>query len=460
MFRRGRTVVERVSKQLPDPGPIRPFSVPPVHSTKLSNGLGIMVARMPRFPVVGLTLVMDVTEIAVPPSAAGLAVLTANALQGGTERRGGAALAESLEGIGTSIATTSGWDSTRLSMSLVAERTPEALDLLAEVVRTPTFPDDEVVRTRDQRLAQIEHELADPRTLGDHSIARLVYAKGEPYGRRVGGSKGTVARFDTEAVRSFHHAEYDPSRACLVAAGDIDPEVLQRLCADRFGDWAGNESTVTLPTCEPRTRERRVTLVDRPGAVQSEIRIGHVGVPRSVDDYFDLRIFNAVLGGTFTSRLNLNLREEHGFTYGVRSIFGFRRAAGPFSVSTAVETAVTPLAVREAVTEIEQLVQDGPTEDEVDAARNYLAGVFPLQFETTEQVARQLGNLATYGLPDDYYETFRDRVRAVTNETAHAAGRAHVRPGELQVVVVGDAGSMRDDLEALDLGPVSVEKPQ
>ncbi|HZD05038.1 MAG TPA: insulinase family protein, partial [Longimicrobiales bacterium] len=225
-----------------------------------------------------------------------------------------------------------------------------------------------------------------------------------------------------------------------------------------FADWVGDPPTRPDVDARPRSRERTVHVVHREGSVQSEIRIGHPGAPKTTPDYFPLLVANTVLGGAFTSRLNLNLREEHGFTYGVRSRFSFRRGAGPFSVSAAVGTDVTADAVREVVNELEGLVEDGPTEEETRAARDYIAGVFPLRLETTGQVAARVAELVVYGLPDDWHATYRDRVRAVEADSATEAVRRHIRPGEAQIVVVGDADAVTAPLEALGLGTVIIHE--
>jgi zinc protease len=190
--------------------------------------------------------------------------------------------------------------------------------------------------------------------------------------------------------------------------------------------------------------------------VQSEIRIGHVGVSRSTPFFFPLRVFNTVLGGAFTSRLMLNLREEKGFTYGVRSRFSHRRGPGPFGISMAVATEVTAPAVAEALKELEGILDEGPTEAEVERARDYIAGVFPLALETTSQVAARIAEVQIYDLPDGFFSTYRDQIRGVSAESALEAGRAVIRPEELKVVVVGDAASVQGPLEELDFGPVEV----
>jgi zinc protease len=226
--------------------------------------------------------------------------------------------------------------------------------------------------------------------------------------------------------------------------------------ASHLGDWTGAPASRADFTAEPATRERRVRIVHRPGAVQSEIRVGHVGAPRSTPDYYPLSIANMVLGGMFTSRLNLNLREENGFTYGVRSRFTFRSQAGPFQVSTAAGNDVTAPAVREIMHELGRMAQQGPTDEEVAAARDYAAGVFGLQLETAGQIATRVSQLVVFGLPDDHFDRYRDEVRSVTTAEAAAAAARHIRPDEAQIVVVGDADVIGDPIRELGLGAVEI----
>lgn len=225
---------------------------------------------------------------------------------------------------------------------------------------------------------------------------------------------------------------------------------------DNFGAWTGEPANLPDFDVEPRTRERRVHIVHRPGSVQSEIRVGHVGTTRTDPDYYALSIANMVLGGMFTSRLNLNLREKHGFTYGVRSRFTFRTHPGPFQVSTAVGNDQTAPAVREIIAELTRMAGEGPTEEEVRAARDYVAGIFGLRLETAGQVATRVSQLVVYGLPDDHFDGYRERMRRVDVRAAAAAAARHIRPQEAQIVLVADADAVASEVEALDLGPVEV----
>ncbi len=443
--------------EVPPAGPVRSFDFPPVHADVSDNGLRIRSVQVGRLPIVTAMLVLDAGEGLLDDSRAGLAVLTGDCLEGGTAKRTGVELAEALETIGAGLSIGTGWDSTTVSLSCIADRLDEAMGLLAEVVLQPSFPDDEVERIRGQRLAAIRQREMDPVGIATTASRRLTYREGVPYGRPLGGKVESVGPINPDAAAGFVVARYRPEGSGLVIVGDVDARQVRSLVETHFGAWTGGTESRPEIDAQPRTRERKIVVVHRAEAVQSEIRIGHVGQARSTPQYFPLRVLNTVLGGAFTSRLNLNLREEHGFTYGVRSRFLVRRGAGPWCVSTAVATDVTADAVREAVSEITTLVAEGPTEEEVDAARDYLAGVFPLELETTGQIAARIAEILVYDLPDDYYAAYRDRIRSVTLEEACEAARDCIRPDEMTVVVGGDAEEVQGPLDELGWAPVTVE---
>jgi zinc protease len=443
----------------PIPGPVRSFDFPPVTSEALPNGLELRVARMARLPLVTVNVVLNAGEALLEDASAGLAVLAGSALEGGSEGLTGPELAEALEGIGTGLSVQTGWDATTVSLTCLAERMEEAVTLLSEALLRPAFPQDEVARLRDQRLAAIRQRRMDPGSLADDAAAHLFFSEGVPYHRPLAGTRESVEELGPEEIRGFVEGHYRPSGAGLVVVGDVELSEVQALVGRHFGEWEGAPAQERKLSSEPRFRERRVFVVDRPGSVQSEIRIGQVGASRGTPHYFPLKIFNTVLGGAFTSRLMLNLREEQGFTYGVRSRFAFRRGAGPFGISTAVGTEVTADAVREALKELDALIEKGPTEEEVERARDFIAGVFPLSLETTGQVAARISELLIYGLPDDFFGSYRDQIRSVSRQRAMEAGRSILRPNELVIVVVGDADQIRGPLQELGVGPVEVTSP-
>lgn len=440
----------------PNSGVVRPFDFPPVESSHLPNGLGLKIARMSRIPLVTLVVTMDAGESLLPDFNAGLAVLAGEGLDGGTDRLTGPEQAEAFEGIGAGLSVRTGWDSTTASVTCLAERLPVAMELLAGAMLRPAFPEEEVDRLRTQRLAAIQQRQMDPGSLADDAAVHFIYSDSSPYHRALAGTKTSVEGKGREDILSFVHANYTPAGSAMVVVGDMENSEVEAMAIDHFGGWQGGPRGEMIMEANPRSPGGRVVIVHRPGAVQSEIRIGQVGVARSTPDFFPLKIFNTVLGGAFTSRLMLTLREERGYTYGVRSRFSHRRGPGPFGISMAVTTEVTAPAVGDALGELEGLLEFGPDETEVDRARDYIAGTFPLHLETTGQVAARITELQVYGLPDDFFESYRDRIRGVSVAEAHAAGRRALNPEELVVVVAGDAEAVQGPLENLGLGPVEV----
>lgn len=444
----------------PVSGPIRNFDFPPVERRNLSNGLDLRIARLPRLPVASVSLFIRSGEGALRADRAGLAVLAADALDTGTRKRSGAELAEAFERIGARFGTHGGWEGTTLELYCLADRLPEALALLAETAREPGFPADEVARVKEQHLAELRQRLMDPGSLANDVARSRYYAETVPYARPLDGTVDSVVPLTPDDLREHVGATYRPGGGGLIVVGDVDGSEIQALAEEHLGAWSGAPSVTGDFEAEPQAGERRVLVVDRPGSVQSEIRVGHVGVARSTPDYFALSIANMILGGTFTSRLNLNLRERHGFTYGVRSRFSYRSRPGPFEISTAVGTEVTAAAVGEIVRELDGLAREGATEDEVAAARDFAAGIFGLQLETTSQIASRLAQLVVFGLPDGYFHQYREHVRSVEAAEVAEAARRHLRPAEAQVVVVGDADRVAGPLGELDLGPLEIRSGQ
>ncbi len=443
---------------VPPPGVIRPYAFPAVERGRLDNGLELRVVHKLPFPIVTAMVVIRAGETATPEGRGGLAVLTGDALEGGTADRSSRELAGELEAIGASFGVGAGWDSTTAALSCMPEHLAEALPLLAGMVCSPAFAAPDFERYRAQRQAAAAHRRMDPASLAADAHARFVFAEGDTYGRPLGGTESSLGGLGPGEAHAFVADRYGPSQAAAVVAGDIEPGEAAALVEGAFGGWDRETGPPAQPRVSTRRPERSVHLVHRPGSVQSEIRVGHVGVARSVEDYFPLTVLNLVLGGSFSSRLNLNLRERNGFTYGVRSSFAPRRGRGPFAVSTSVENAVTAAAAGEIVREIEDIVETGPTPEEVEAATSYLAGVFPLRLETTGQIASRIAEMVVYDLPGDYYRTYRDRVRHVTRDQAAESARRHIRPDSLCTVVVGDAEEVAGPLEALGIGPVLVHR--
>lgn len=405
----------------PAPGPVRPFDFPGVQRGRLDNDLEVLTAPHGDLPVVTAALVLETGVAGEPAEKAGVARLTAAALDAGTDRRAADALAGDLERLGVELDTSTNWDATVVSLTMPRERLAAALEILAEIVRQPAFPEAEVERLRDQQLAAILQRKKQPGALANDMAARFIFSPKTPYARPVVGTTESVRNLNRDDVEAFYRTHFLPNTSALLFVGDIGADGAEGLARDYFGDWPAGAAETPDFDVVPTVDSSEVFVVDRPGAVQSELRMGHIGVPRVHEDYFPLRVMNTLLGGAFTSRLNMTLREKHGFTYGVRSGFAFRRRPGPFMVRTAVASDVTARAVQETLRELRELQSDGAAEEEVTAARDYLRGVLPLKLQTTEQLAARIADLVIYDLPADYFDHYRERIAAVTK-----IGRAHV----------------------------------
>lgn len=449
----------------PEPSAPRPYHFPRFTRTSLDNGLGVVVAPARKLPVVTLLLVSEAGAVRDPVGKEGVAQLAASLLREGTHDADGAELARRFEGIGTSFDASADWDVAVARLTVTTSRLDEAARLFGEVVTRPSFPAREVERLRAERLAELLQQRAEPRGLAEDMFARCVYAEGARFAMPDGGDEATVATLARDDAHAFWAEHYAPETSTLVIVGDVDEAEGLRIAHLALGAWSrrlesGDRSR--QPGAEshapdaPARLTRAVHLIDKPDAAQAELRLGHVGLPRLHPDYFPVTVMNALLGGLFNSRINLNLRERHGYTYGAFSGFDWRRDAGPFAVSTAVATDVAHLAAAEALGEIERFGDAEVTEHELTLATDYLDGVFPIRFETTAAIAGALGGLVTYSLPTDYYDTYRARVRAVTPAAVRQAARAHLHSAQLQLVVVGAAGALRDPLEGLGFGPVTV----
>lgn len=437
----------------PVAGAPRPYRFPDIVRHRLGNGLGVWLVPLADRELVSVQLLTDAGAAAEEEPRGGVAALTAQALVTGTQRLDAAAFAETTEALGIDVSSESSWDGARAGFVTLGAHLDAGLALLAEMIRTPRFDPGEFERLKAERLNEILQSRADPSRLADESYFRQVYAEGIPYGRLSAGTPDTVEPLEVTDARSFHASRYAPDVADIVIAGAIDPDAALRLVADELGDWSG--SGPGHREIEPRPRGgRRVVLVDRPGSVQSELRVGHLGIDRRHPRYFPAIVLGALLGGVFGSRLNRRLREDLGYTYGARASFDPRRSAGPFTASAAVQTEVTADAVRELLGQLEQVREEAPPDDELREVRDFLVGVFPLRFETTAGIAAAIEPMAVYDLPDDWWQTYRPHLEAVGPDDILDTARELIRPDEALVLVTGDATRVRDGLEALDLGPV------
>ena len=436
----------------PQPGPPRAYHFPTFERQTLANGMRLIVAPVPKLPVISMMAIIDAGASCDLAGREGLAQLTARALVEGTRTLDGPELNERLEGIGASVDPSTDWDYVAASTTVMSARAPAALALLAEILMVPSFPEREIERLRHERHSELLQQRAEPRGLADEMFSRFLYGAKSRYAEPEGGNERSILSIIRDDIVAFHRDRYRPGATTLIMAGDISPDDALRIAESNFAEWTGPATSAPAVHDRAESAERRVRIVAKDDAPQSELRIGHVGVSRSHPDYFGIVIMNAILGGLFSSRINLNLREVHAYTYGAYSHYDWRRGAGPFVVSTAVKSDVTDGAVREILHEIDRMRDVEPTDDELSLATSYLDGVFPIRYETTSAIAGALASLTVYGLPDDYFDRYRDNIRSVTSADVLTAARRHLHPESLQVTIVGDPAAVSAPLERLQLG--------
>ena len=432
----------------------RPYQFPRFERAVLPNGMKLIVAPISKLPIVTISVLIDAGAVADPTERAGLAQLAAKLLLEGTTSPDGTAITDRFERLGASIDSHADWDVAAVNVTTLTDKLAESFELLGTVLRRPGFNEREVERLKAERLAELLQQRAEPRGLADELFSRFVYDSRSRYALPDGGNETSVRGLTRAEVVRFYEARYSPASMTLIVAGDVQMQALERMAASVFGDWSGPLTTPVSASDQPAREGRALHIVNKPDAPQSELRIGHIGLPRNHPDYFPAVIMNAVLGGLFSSRINLNLREVHGYTYGANSYFDWRRQRGPWVVATAVASEVTPAAATEVLKEIDRFRAAPITDDELTLATSYLDGVFPIRFETTSAIASALTTLAVYDLPDDWYDEYRARVRAVTAGDVLIAAERHLHPDALQMVVVGNAAAVRAGMEAIAFGPV------
>jgi zinc protease len=426
--------------------------VPAIDKRTLPNGLQVWVVPMHKVPTVHLQFVAAGQD----PSSPGLGSLTADMLDEGAGTRSSLEIADAVDYLGAQLETDSGWDAAYVDLQVPVARLKQALPIMADVILRPTFPEAELKRLKEERLASLVEAEDDPEQLIRLAFPRIVYGPAHPFGKPLVGTPAALQSFTTESLRHYYRQHYQPRTSVLIVAGDVTTAAVLPAITTAFGGWTGGASPPP-PRATPAEQltTRHVYLVDKPGAAQSQIRIGWLGVPRSTPDYFALRVMNTVLGGAFTSRLNNNLREVHGYAYGASSAFEMRRAAGPFYAAAGVQTDKTSEALTEFFNELTRIHEPVPAA-ELEKAKNYLALQLPRAFETERDVVASLAQQFVYALPADYYATYADRVGAVTAADVKRVADKYIQPDKFAVVVVGDRKVIEPGIKALNLGPLTV----
>jgi zinc protease len=381
---------------------------------------------------------------------AGLAALTSASLLEGTADETADVLAARCELLGGEMEAEASWANATCGLTVLESSLSGAVRVISDVINTPLLPAAGIIRLRAERLAELVLQEAEPRGLADQRFLRAVFPEAR-YGLSFAGDALRVSTLEPDAVKDFHRRMYAPHNTTLLIVGDVDPESLVRECAEVFGYARPSAPHQTNPASLTGGGKppRRVVGVVRPRAPQSEIRIGHASVARGHEDFHAITVMNAILGGLFNSRINMNLREARGYTYGAFSAMDWRRAASLFEVSTAVRSDVTVAAITEILGEIDRIRDSLVSPQELSLATEYLTGVFPIRFETTEAIAAAISTRESYRLPPAYFDEYRDRIASVSSSDVLRVAQTHLRPGQLQLVVVGDIPSFESELDRL-----------
>lgn len=436
----------------PESGPARDIAFPPIQRASLDNGLELNTVEWHQLPVVYLRLVIKSGAETDPENLQGLSNLVAQMLKEGTRRRSSAQLAEHIEFLGADLWTGADEENVHLVFRALSEHLDEAMDILAEVATQPAFRAQELDKLKRRERDRLSMMQKRPNFLAQRTFYRQLYGD-HPYGR-FDTTEEVLRRVRRADLARWHRRHFVPSNAFLVAVGDVTPERVQQAATSAFGRWSGRPVTARTFPEPPRRDTREVFVVDRPGAVQSVILLGNLGVARRDPDFIPLMVANQVLGGSAASRLFMDLRERRSLTYGAYSQVGERVDVAPFVAWAAVRTEVTQEAVGAFFENLDRIVSEPPPADELRNAQRYLSDSFPLQIDTPGKVAGMVADLRIFGLPDDYWTSFRTRIREVTAAEALEAARRHIRPEQMLVVVVGEAGQVSEGLRAW--GPVTV----
>jgi len=442
----------------PLPGPTPTLELPVPQQFNLPNGLRVLLVEQHSLPIVSINIIAISGSDRNPVEYPGLASFTADMLDEGTVTRSPLKIAVDADQIGASLASASSTDFAYVASRTLKRNLNAAFELVTDVLLNPVFAPNEIERIRHDRLTQILQQKDNPGTLATKFFFNAVYGSSHPYGYIDVGTEESNRAITQDLLARFYRAGYFAANSALVVAGDITESELRTLAGKYLGNWNGAGSLCAPPdiTYKP---SRRIVIVERPDASQTVLRIGHVGVPHSHPDYAALDVMNTALGGLFSSRINQNLREKHGYTYGATSAFFFRRGFGPFLIGTSVRTDATAPAIVEIFNEIDKMRQSEITPEELIAAKDSIARSLPGQFETTPESASSIGQLFVHNLPLTYYHDLPKKIDQVTAVDVQRAAQNHLKPQEMVIVAVGDRHCIESELDKLALGPIEIHIP-
>lgn len=430
----------------PKPGPPKDVMFPDYFDTTLPNGINVLVIENNKIPAVSVRMVFKDAGSFYDGDKYGLASMTAEMLAKGTTKRSATQIAEEIDFIGGSINTGSDWDGSYISLSVLRKHLNTGVDILSDVAQNPVFAEEELARVKEQRLSSILQSKDDAGNLSDKKFSKVVFGN-FPYANPPEGTEQSVKNITRDDMVDYYKKNYYSGNLIIAFVGDITKEEALKITAESFNnlpkDGANNLNSFEF---EPVEGKNKVYVVNKPGAVQSNLRIGHIGIARNNPDYIAVTIMNTILGGYFGSRINYNLREKHGFTYGARSGFNPHLLSGDFSVDTDVRTEVTDSSITLIFEELKAITSAEVTDDEFETVKNYTTGIFPLQLETANAVASRVINLKLYNLPKDYYSKYISAINSLTKQDILNAAKKYIHPEDMYIVVSGDADAIKDKL--------------
>ncbi len=439
--------------ELADP---KPLTLPQVVERRLDNGLRLLIVEHHELPIADFVLVVKSGSEEDPARREGLASLTAAMMDEGTRTRNALQIADQVGFLGIQLSTASGWDASRVTLHTPTAQLDSSLALFADVVRNPSFAAKELERLRKERLTAILQQRDRGPVIADLAFSSILYGEDHPYGRAQQGTEPSVKALTRADVQRFYNTHYRPNNAVLLVVGDVDANDIVVRANRLFGSWQkGTIPPSRVTASKPSTATTTVYLIDKPGAPQSSFRIGSIGVARATDDFFPLQVMNTILGGSFTSRLNNNLRETKGYTYGAGSGFDMRQAEGPFLARAEIVREKSDSALIEFFKELRNIREAVPG-DELNKAKRYLQLGLPAQFETTSDIAFRLAPLAMYDLPLDYFNNYAQQIGSVSAADVQRVAQQYVRPDNFSVVIVGDLKTIEQGIRAVQIGNVEI----
>lgn len=453
MKERVKSVPDRT--KAPRARPAGRVSFPKYFKHDYRNGIRIFVVENHQLPIVSVGVVFK-SGAAYDAGLPGLSSVVCELLTKGTRKRSATQIAEEIDFVGGSLSQNVSWDASQVFLSVLKNHLHEGFDLLGDVVLNPTFPENEIRRVKTQRIAGIRQLKADPGYLAETAFASAVFGE-HPYGKTLSGNEESINKITRRDLVDYYRRYFTPDNTFIVFAGDVTPEEAKKFVSKYFSKWKGKLKSDLIAAPEQGGEKRHLVVIDKPGAVQSSLRIGHTGITRDNPDYLRVLVMNTMLGGYFSSRINMNLREVHGYTYGGRTDFDARRLPGAFQVSADVRNEVTSETVDEIMNELRRIRDTLPSKEEMTMVKNYLIGLFPIQLETPQQVAGRVVAIELYHLPGNYYRNYRENIRKITARDIRTVARKYIRPESAYIVLSGDANEIRRKLERL--GTVEVLPP-